>query len=97
LAKSPNWETSIAPRIVKSICPPRIIANESSEEKYDDPGMTVTVSFPALIKSASTWNLNKIIHFKNFERQKIIYSSGKGPSPKIPFSDCKCTVILSGM
>ena len=34
--------------------PPRIIAKESAEEKYEAPGRTVTVSLPALIRSGST-------------------------------------------
>ena len=33
---------------------PLIIAKDSSLEKYEDPGTTVTVSFPALIKSGSS-------------------------------------------
>ena len=34
--------------------PPRIIANESADEKIDEPGSVVTVCLPALIRSAST-------------------------------------------
>ncbi len=34
--------------------PPRIIAKESADEKNAAPGMTVTVSFPALMRSGST-------------------------------------------
>jgi hypothetical protein len=34
--------------------PPRTIANESALLKNAAPGMTVTVSLPALIRSAST-------------------------------------------
>ena len=33
LARSPFSETSMAPRIAMSILPPRIIPNESAEEK----------------------------------------------------------------
>ena len=36
------------------MCPPRTIANESALLKYDVPGSSVTVSLPALIRSAST-------------------------------------------
>ena len=34
--------------------PPRIMAKESAEEKYEAPGLIVTVSLPALMRSAST-------------------------------------------
>lgn len=54
LARSPFLETCIAPKIVKSMWPPRIIANESSLEKKDPPGRMVTVCFPALIRSGSS-------------------------------------------
>ena len=37
-----------------SMCPPRIIPKDSAESKYAAPGRTVTVSLPALIRSAST-------------------------------------------
>ena len=50
----PEASTSKAPRTVKSTWPPRIIANDSAEEKIDAPVAVVTVCFPALIKSAST-------------------------------------------
>ncbi len=33
LARSPFWETCMAPRMERSIWPPRIIAKESAEEK----------------------------------------------------------------
>ena len=36
------------------MCPPRIIAKESADEKNAAPGRIVTVSFPALIRSGST-------------------------------------------
>ena len=36
------------------MCPPRIMPNESDESKNDAPGSTVTVSLPALIRSASS-------------------------------------------
>jgi len=36
------------------MCPPRIIAKLSAEEKYDVIGSAVTVCLPALIKSASS-------------------------------------------
>ena len=36
------------------MCPPRIIAKESAEEKNEAPGRIVTVSLPALIRSGST-------------------------------------------
>ena len=54
LARSPRSETCIAPRIARSMWPPRIMANESALEKVAAPGTNVTVSFPALIRSAST-------------------------------------------
>jgi hypothetical protein len=34
--------------------PPRIIANESADEKNDAPALIVTSSLPALIRSGST-------------------------------------------
>ena len=37
-----------------SMCPPRIMPNESDESKYAAPALTVTVSLPALIRSGST-------------------------------------------
>jgi len=43
-------------------------------------GTTVTLSFPALIKSGSTLSL-----------------VGKGPRPRIPFSDCSITFMPLGM
>ena len=36
------------------MCPPRIIAKLSAEEKYDEPGNCVIVCLPALIRSASS-------------------------------------------
>ena len=53
-AKSPNSLTCIAPKIAILILPPRIIPNESADEKIAVPGIVVTVCLPALIKSAST-------------------------------------------
>ena len=53
LARSPRSDTCIAPRIARSMWPPRIIANESALENVDAPGTNVTVSLPALIRSAS--------------------------------------------
>ena len=44
----------MAPRKARLILPPRIIANESADEKIDDPGSVVTVCLPALIRSGST-------------------------------------------
>ena len=54
LAKSPRSETSIAPKIARLICPPRIMAKDSELEKNEAPERAVTVCLPALIKSAST-------------------------------------------
>ena len=54
LAISPEPLTCIAPRMHMSMCPPRIIAKDSADEKYDAPARAVTVCLPALIKSAST-------------------------------------------
>mmetsp|Transcript_31031 Transcript_31031/g.81260 ORF Transcript_31031/g.81260 Transcript_31031/m.81260 type:complete len:218 (-) Transcript_31031:788-1441(-) len=53
-ARSPRDDTCIAPRTLMSMWPPRIIPKLSSEEKKAPPGTTVTVSFPALIRSASS-------------------------------------------
>ncbi|KAL7356338.1 hypothetical protein ACKS0A_06343 [Histoplasma ohiense] len=54
LAKSPFALTCMAPRIVKLTRPERIMPNDSSLPKHDAPGRSVTVSFPALIKSGSS-------------------------------------------
>ena len=54
LARSPPADTCIAPSTATSMCPPRIIANDSAESKKEAPGSTVTVSLPALIRSGST-------------------------------------------
>ena len=54
LARSPVALTCIAPRTAMSTWPPRIIANDSAESKNDEPGRTVIVSLPALIRSGST-------------------------------------------
>jgi len=51
---SPSWLTSIAPRMVMSMWPPRTIAKLSAEEKKADPGRVVMVSLPALIRSGSS-------------------------------------------
>ena len=53
-AMEPSASTCIAPRMQRSMWPPRIIAKESADEKNAAPGMTVTVSLPALMRSAST-------------------------------------------
>ncbi|CAO2588889.1 hypothetical protein LEMLEM_LOCUS5179 [Lemmus lemmus] len=54
LARSPYLETCIAPSMVSWMCPPRIMAKESSLAKKQPPGITVTVCLPALMTSAST-------------------------------------------
>jgi hypothetical protein len=53
LARSPVRETCMPPSTAVSMCPPRIIPNESEESKYDAPDSTVTVSLPALMRLAS--------------------------------------------
>src|SRR3954469_16718792 len=54
LARSPFCATCIAPRIDRSMCPPRIIVNESALEKYDVVGGSVIVCLPALMRSGSS-------------------------------------------
>ncbi len=54
LARLPSRSTCSAPSTVRSMWPPRTIANESALLKYEQPGVSVTVSFPALIRSGST-------------------------------------------
>jgi hypothetical protein len=54
LARSPATDTCIAPRTAVSMWPPRIMAKLVEESKYDEPGSTVTVCLPALIRSGST-------------------------------------------
>src|SRR5271169_6048156 len=80
LARSPAAETCIAPSTATSRWPPRMIPNEDDEEKNAAPGNVVTVSLPALIRSAS----------RSSRR-------GYGPTPRIPFSECKTTVMSAGM
>ena len=80
-ARSPNSETCIAPRMARSICPPRIMAKDSALEKKLAPGMAVTVCLPALTRSASTWPI----------------LGGKSPMPSSPFSDCNVTEIPGGI
>src|SRR5207253_229272 len=53
-AMSPESVTSKAPRMARSMWPPRICPNESALEKNAEPGIVVMVCFPALIRSAST-------------------------------------------
>jgi hypothetical protein len=54
LARSPLAATCMAPRTERSMWPPRIIANESADEKNELVGSAVMVCLPALIRSAST-------------------------------------------
>ena len=54
LARSPRQETCMAPRMLIFICPPRIMAKDSSLEKKLEPGRTVTGCLPALIRSGSS-------------------------------------------
>src|SRR5690606_12045835 len=53
-ARSPEDDTCMAPSTAASMCPPRIMPKDSAESKNDAPGRTVTVSLPALIRSASS-------------------------------------------
>ena len=54
LARSPRGLTCMAPRMATSRCLPRIIPNDIAESKKLAPGRIVTVSLPALIRSASS-------------------------------------------
>lgn len=51
---SPLAATSIVPKMVTWQCAPRIIANDWSAEKKEDPSVSVTVCLPALIRSQSS-------------------------------------------
>ena len=53
LARSPFAATSNAPRIVTSIWPPRIIANDQEESTIDAPGRSVMRRLPASTRSVS--------------------------------------------
>lgn len=55
--------TSMAPSIVKSKCPPLIIAKDCDEEKYDAPGNVVTVSY-----------VIKIIYFSSIDQIWVLFS-----------------------
>src|ERR1700743_75312 len=80
LARSPSSETCMAPSTATSRCSPRMIPKEVDDPKYAAPGNAVTVSLPALIRSAS--------------RSSRL---GYGPTPRMPFSECRTTVTPSGM
>ena len=54
LARSPVADTCMAPRIAASMWPPRIMPKDVAESKNEAPGSSVTVSLPALIRSASS-------------------------------------------
>ena len=54
LARSPLAATCSAPRMDRSMCPPRIIAKESALEKMLVVGSIVTVCLPALMMSGSS-------------------------------------------
>ena len=54
-AMSPLWLTCIAPRIAASTLPLRIMPKLVAESKKLAPLRTVTVSLPALMRSASSW------------------------------------------
>src|SRR5205807_1031284 len=54
LARSPFWATCMAPRIDRSMWPPRIMPKESALEKYEVVGNSLTVCLPALMRSASS-------------------------------------------
>ena len=79
-ARSPRALTCIAPRTATSTWPPRIIPKLVDEPKKLAPGRTVTVSLPALIRSASS-----------------SASVGYGPTPRMPFSECRTTSRPAGM
>ncbi len=51
LARSPADETCMAPSTETSIRPDRTMPKENAESKKEAPAATVTVSFPALIRS----------------------------------------------
>ena len=53
LARSPPAETCMAPRMARSMWPPRIMAKLCALLKKLAPSTAVTVSLPALIRSAS--------------------------------------------
>ncbi|MCY1554369.1 hypothetical protein D9M68_909380 [compost metagenome] len=57
MARSPFSLTCIAPRMLRLILPPRIMAKLSWLPKIDEPAMVVTVCLPALIRSASTLSM----------------------------------------
>ena len=57
-ARSPCSLTWSAPRMLTSIFPARIMAKLSCELNMDAPGIAVTVSFPALMRSGSISSSN---------------------------------------
>ena len=91
--------------MVRPTWPPLIMAKLSSLEKKELPGMAVTVCLPALIRSGSTFGLHDWAEFNDpsdfseqDKPQNFTWSGvGKGPRPRIPFSDCRWTVIVGGM
>ena len=54
LARSPFSATCMAPSSAMSMWPPRIMANESADEKKLVVGSSVTVCLPALMRSGSS-------------------------------------------
>ena len=56
----------MAPRMVSPTWPPRIMPKLSSLEKKELPGIAVTVCFPALIKSGSTFKDHSKKHMIDF-------------------------------
>mmetsp|Transcript_22499 Transcript_22499/g.40014 ORF Transcript_22499/g.40014 Transcript_22499/m.40014 type:complete len:229 (+) Transcript_22499:225-911(+) len=83
LARSPELEHCIPPRIVRSTCPPRIMEKLSELQNELAPRIAVTVSLPALMKSASPCS--------------PLDGSGYGPSPIKPFSACSSIWTPSGI
>ena len=78
--------TCMAPKIVSPTCPPRIIPKLSSLEKKELPGIAVTVCFPALIKSGSTFENQSTMCLISsvLKGTKGIFTEGWDASPFVP-------------
>ncbi len=80
-------------RIIIKVTYPLIMAKESAELKIDDPGIIVTVSFPALIISASSSPFFGYAPYEIFSE----FSENFFTIPKSPFSLCNEILIPLGI
>lgn len=80
--RSPAALTCIAPRMETSTCPPRIMPKLSTLSKTEAPGTSVTVSFPALMRS-----LRLRISFGERARCEGLTRQPRLQSGRVPFPE----------